>query len=193
VHPSRDSSEFRVELARAARRRTRPLDDPGPGVPALECKTSQLEHFPSGPRPRRGGPRPRHCRAGGRWHSEGPGPGSGSALLLEGCEVPLNKLRTDRRAGHWRAGRQLSSARRRLRPGARAGDVVSGRRPDPVDDKSNFDQQRMQARLLLFAAMVAVVAGAQQRPGADNIPVKGAPTDITGLTMEEIVGKIHHA
>jgi hypothetical protein len=51
----------------------------------------------------------------------------------------------------------------------------------------------MQARLLLFAAMVAVVAGAQQRPGADNIPVKGAPTDITGLTMEEIVGKIHHA
>ncbi len=77
-----------------------------------------------------------------------------------------------------------ASAPRRLRPGGR---------PDPVDDKSSFDQQRMQARLLLFAAMVAVVAGAQQRPAADNIPVKGAPTDITGLTMEEIVGKIHYA
>ena len=28
---------------------------------------------------------------------------------------------------------------------------------------------------------------------AEQVPVKGAPTDITGLTMEEIVGNIHQS
>ena len=51
----------------------------------------------------------------------------------------------------------------------------------------------MQARLFLFGVILGMVAGAPQNAVADTIPVKGAPTDITGLTMEEIVGKIHHA
>jgi hypothetical protein len=48
----------------------------------------------------------------GRWHSDGPGPGSGSALSPEGCEVPLNKLIEDRPACGTLAGRKAVVRRR---------------------------------------------------------------------------------
>ena len=52
----------------------------------------------------------------------------------------------------------------------------------------------MTNRLLAIALMLLsffLFAFAVRSPDTDSIPMKGAPTDITGLTMEEIVGNIH--
>ncbi len=38
---------------------------------------------------------------------------------------------------------------------------------------------------------IVVFTAAVGSPDTESIPMKGAPTDITGLTMEEIVGNIH--
>jgi hypothetical protein len=38
---------------------------------------------------------------------------------------------------------------------------------------------------------IVVFTAAARSPETESIPMKGAPTDITGLTMEEIVGNIH--
>jgi hypothetical protein len=47
-------------------------------------------------------------------------------------------------------------------------------------------------RLAIISMLsIVVLTFAVRSPDTDSIPTKGAPTDITGLTMEEIVGNIH--
>jgi hypothetical protein len=71
-----------------------------------------------------------------------------------------------------------------------------------LHNKQSFDQKKMRTitkfhqtnALLAIALMLmsfSVFAVAVRSPDTDIIPMKGAPTDITGLTMEEIVGNIH--
>jgi hypothetical protein len=51
--------------------------------------------------------------------------------------------------------------------------------------------QKMTKSPLAMLLSIVVVSAAVRSPDTDSVPMKGAPTDITGLTMEEIVGSIH--